>query len=263
MKHRSRGHRPGGRNEPRRERKTSEANRVFGAHVVEAWLTANPQRLQTLYFDARAGEPAARLVALARAAGIPVQSAEADEIAERAGHKRHQGLVADCAPFPYFEIEDVLAREPRLVVVADRIQDPHNLGAILRTAEAVGAGALITPKDHCVAVTAVAEAASAGTSAWLPVVRATNLSRALTQLKEAGLWVVGLGADADLDIFTFNAPDRVALLVGGESGVRPLVEKQVDFRVSIPMRGRAESLNASVAAAIGMYAIAGRWGDDG
>lgn len=251
-----RGHgRPAGA--PRdRSGNSTEANRIYGNHAVAAWIESRPQRIRTLYFDAQAGDPARRLVAQARASGVAVQSASPDDIAERAASKRHQGLVAECAPFPYVEIEDLIANRPQLVVVVDQLHDPHNLGAILRSAEGVGAGGLVAPKDNCVGVTAVAEASSAGASAWQPVARVTNLARALTQLKDAGFWIAGLSAGAAQDIFTFDPPEQVALLVGGEAGIRPLVARQVDFELAIPMRGHTESLNASVAAAVALYALA-------
>ena len=256
-----RGRPPGrqdGRQDGRRARGSGPADgdRIYGTHAIEAWIEARPERIRMLFFDSQGGEATRRSVARARAAGVAVQPATSDDIAERAASKRHQGLVAECSPFPYVEIEDVIAAQPQLVVVVDQLQDPHNLGAILRSAEAVGAGGLVTPKDHCVGVTAVAEAASAGASAWLPVARVINVARALTQLKDGGYWIVGLAANAAEDVFAFKPPERVVLLVGGESGIRPLVAKQVDFELSIPMRGHTESLNASVAAAVGMYALA-------
>jgi 23S rRNA (guanosine2251-2'-O)-methyltransferase len=252
-KHRGHGRRPVASRD--RGGSSAEVHRIYGNHAVAAWLEAGPQRIRTLYFDAQAGDPARSLVAQARSAGVAVQSATADDIAERSASKRHQGLVAECAPFPYVEIEDLIATRPRLVVVVDQLHDPHNLGAILRSAEAVGAGGLIAPKDNCVGVTAVAEASSAGASAWQPVARVTNLARALTQLKDAGFWIVGLSAGAAQDIFSFDPPEQVALLVGGEAGIRPLVARQVDFELAIPMRGHTESLNASVAAPVALYAL--------
>ena len=144
------------------------------------------------------------------------------------------------------------------MLLADRIQDPHNLGAILRTAEAVGAGAVLIPKDGSVGVTATVEVAAAGAAALVPVGRITNAARALQQLKEAGYWTVGLIARSGIDLYQFDPPERVVVVVGGETGMRPLVAKHCDFAVSIPMRGKVESLNASVATAVVLYELARR-----
>jgi len=232
-----------------------ERPRIYGLHAVAAWLDARPDRLQAVFCEPNAADAVRALAAKARAAGVPVHTLSADEIAERAAAKRNQGIFAECEAFPYVELEELLGRRPNLIVVIDQIQDPHNLGAILRSAEAVGAGGLVSPKDHCVGVTAVAEAASAGASAWLPVARVTNLARALTQLKDAGYWIAGLHAGGTRDLFAFDPPEHVALLVGGESGIRPLVARQIDFELAIPMYGHTESLNASVAAAVGMFVL--------
>jgi len=172
---------------------------------------------------------------------------------------RHQGVVAECAAFPYIHLERVAAEQPRLVVVADQLQDPHNLGALLRTAAAVGVGAVIIPRDGSVSVTATVEAAAAGAAAWLPVCRVTNLGRALAELKKAGYWTVGLAPRGGRNLFEFDPPERVVLVLGGETGVRQLVAKQCDFLVSVPMAGHIESLNASVAAAVVLYEVWRRW----
>lgn len=246
----------------RRDGGGSNRNRedvIYGLHAIEEWLKSKPERLRVLHLDAQAGSQLREIAARARAAGVVVHAASADDISAMAEGKRHQGMVAECAPFPYIELDQVTAAPPQLVVVVDQIQDPHNLGAIMRTAEAAGAGALVAPRDNCVGVTATVEAASAGAAAWLPVCRVTNLSRALTELKDHGFWVVGLSAKAASDLFAFEPPAHVALLVGGEVGVRPLVAKQVDFELSIPMLGHTESLNASVAAAIGIYELRRKW----
>lgn len=176
-----------------------------------------------------------------------------------AGTTRHQGIVASAGPFPYVELPAVLERQPSLLVLADQLQDPHNLGAVLRTAEAVGAGAVLIPKDSSVAVTPVVEAAAAGATALVSVSRVTNAARTLQRLKACGYWNVGLVPRGGTELFRFAAPNRVVVVVGGETGLRPLVAKQCDFRVSIPMRGRIESLNASVAVAIVVYEILRQW----
>ncbi len=212
-----------------------------------------------VYCDASASEHTAAVRTRAAAAGIPIKVCPAETLAKLGNTQRHQGVVAECQPFPYVALDSVLAEKPRLVVLADQLQDPRNLGALLRTAEAVGARALIIPRDGSVAVTATVEAAAAGAAALLPVCRVTNIGRTLAELKEAGYWSVGLAPRVGRDIFKFEPPEYIAMVLGGETGIRPLVVKQCDFLVSIPMAGRIESLNASVAAAVVLYEIWRRW----
>ncbi len=145
------------------------------------------------------------------------------------------------------------------MVIADRIQDPHNLGALIRTAEAVAVGAVVIPLDGSVAVTAAVEMAAAGATALVPVCRVVNVARSLRLLRKQGYWIVGLVARSGADLYHLDVPERVAMVVGGEAGMRPLVRAQCDFLVSIPMLGKIESLNASVAAAIALYELRRRW----
>lgn len=177
-----------------------------------------------------------------------------------AGTPHHQGVIADTVPFPYAELVDVLQRTPRLLVVGDQIQDPHNLGAVLRTAEAVGAGGLIVPKDGSVPVTPVVEASAAGAAARVAVCRVTNIARTLETLKQHGYWSIGLVPKGGVDLYDLDVPERAVVVIGGEAGMRPLVAKRCDFAVSIPMFGQIESLNASVAAAIVLYELVRKWG---
>lgn len=232
-----------------------DEHRLHGAHVIGEWLRARPSRIRVLLHDNRGSAEQRTVLDLAQAAGVATRAVSGDEIERHAASKRHQGLVAECAPFPYAELDDLLPQAARLLVIVDQLQDPHNLGALIRTAAAAGAGALIAPKDGCVGVTPAVEAASAGCSAWLPICRVTNLVRSLDQLKEAGYWTVGLMPRAETNLYRFEPPDKIALVLGGEGGVRPLVARQFDFTVSIPMSERVESLNASVAGALAMYQL--------
>lgn len=232
---------------------------IYGLHPVSAWLRAQPGHLRRVYYDAGAGVRTAEIVASATAAGVPVRPERQSVLTDIVGTERHQGVVALCAPFPYADTESVVAAAPKLLVVADQMQDTHNLGALLRTCEAAGAGAVIVPKDHAVPITAAVEVAAAGAAARMPLCRVTNVARTLQTLKECAYWVVGLVAREGADLFQFDPPERVVVVVGGETGIRPLVAKQCDFAVSIPMFGRVESLNASVAAAVALYEIRRRW----
>ena len=228
---------------------------IYGHHAVTAWLQARPDQLHSVHYDVRLPERAAAFVELAAKAGVRCEPCGDEALTRMAGTPRHQGVVAAAAAFPYAEIEPIIESKPRLLVLADQIQDPQNLGAMLRTAEAVGAGAVLIPKDSSVGVTAAVEVAAAGAAALVPVCRITNAVRTLQQLKTAGYWTVGLVARRGTDLYDFDPPEQVVVVVGGETGMRSLVAKQCDFAVSIPMRGKVESLNASVAAAVVLYEL--------
>lgn len=235
---------------------------IYGTHAVLTWLQTHPEQLRSISYSARSPHRVAEILALATKARIPHEARSDETLTRMVGTPRHQGIVATAAPFAYAEIDRLIATAPRLLVLADQIQDPHNLGALLRTAEAVGAGGVLIPKDSSVGVTATVEVAAAGAAAALPVCRITNAARALQQLKVAGYWTIGLVAHGGADLYQFSPPARVVVVVGGETGMRPLVAKHCDFALSIPMRGKVESLNASVAAAVVLYEIVRRWARD-
>jgi len=236
---------------------------IYGVHAVAEWVHVNPARLREVHYDARAVHRVKEVIALAQARGVSVGAKPQEVLTSIAGTTHHQGLVARVAPFPYVTIEQVMARAPRLLVLADQIQDPHNLGALLRTAEAAGSGAVIIPRDGAVRVTATVEISAAGAAALVPVCRVTNSARTLAALRDVGYWSVGLVPSATVDLYRFDPPDRITLVLGGESGMRPLVARHCDFVVSIPMFGRVESLNAAVAAAVALYELRRRWRERG
>jgi 23S rRNA (guanosine2251-2'-O)-methyltransferase len=165
-------------------------------------------------------------------------------------------------------LEDVAAARPGLLVAADGIEDPRNLGALVRAIAAAGAGGLIIPRDRAAEVTPSAEKAAAGVTSWFPVVRVVNLSRALGQLKaDFGFWAVALDQTGERDLYAGELPAPTVLVVGGETGLRPLVRQNCDVIVRIPMSAGVESLNVAVAAAVGCFELrrrlvdrtGGRW----
>jgi 23S rRNA (guanosine2251-2'-O)-methyltransferase len=189
----------------------------------------------------------------ASAAGIPVKKVPRARIEELTRGGAHQGVVARVEPYPYSDLDEILAAPDPLIVVLDSVTDPRNLGAVLRAADGAGASGVVIPKDRAVGVTAAAVKASAGASEHVSIVRETNLRRAIDRMKEAGVWVyaaeVGGKAYTDWDL-----SESVALVLGSEGrGVRRLVRGGCDGAVSIPMLGAVESLNVSVAAAILLY----------
>lgn len=228
---------------------------LYGIHVIEEWLSVDATRLRSLYVKPGAQPKLSPIVEIAREKGIPVAQADESQLTSLAGSPRHQGVVGLARDFPYAPVEGIVeARSPTLLVV-DQIQDPRNLGAILRTAAAVGVGGVILPKDGSVPVTASVEIAAAGAAARVPVSRVTNLVRLVDHLKTAGYWVVALDAREGVTIYEFDPSALTAVVVGGEAGVRPLLRRSCDHVVNVPMPGSVESLNVSVATAVVLYEI--------
>lgn len=246
------------RNLANRRAGAPETRRVHSVHPVAEWLRTQPRQLLVVHYEARAAERLHSLLQLALAAGVPVQASDDQALTALAGTPRHQGVVAIAGTFPYAPLESVIAGQSRLLVVADHMQDPHNLGALMRTAAAVGVGAVIVPRDGAVPITATVEAAAAGAAALVPVCRVTNVARTLESLKEAGYWSVGLVPGGGQDLYAADLPAPLVVVVGGETGMRRLVARGCDLSISIPMIGRIESLNASVAAAVVLYEVVRR-----
>src|SRR5215831_1308632 len=201
------------------------------------------------------------ILAEARRRGVPFVETDRAGIDRLAGRQGHQGTVAYAPPFPYRVLEEVATVEARCILVLDGIQDPRNLGAILRTARAAGVGGVVLPQDRSVGVTSVVVGASAGTLFGLRIARVPNLVQAMKRLKALGFWLTGLVPAATRSLFELVDLDRVALVVGGEGdGLRPLVRRTCDFEVRIPMSPGVESLNVSVAAGVALFELCRRTG---
>jgi 23S rRNA (guanosine2251-2'-O)-methyltransferase len=236
---------------------------VYGVNPVRELLRAGGQGLAELWIaDAAARGPLAEIERLARGAGTKPRSASRPHLDRLAGTDRHQGVVAIVAEFRYRDVDDLLAAaasagEPPLLVVLDGIEDPQNLGAIVRSAHALGAHGVVLPKDRAAGVTPAVAKASAGAIEHCPVARVTNVAATLDALKEAGVWSVATAGDAAAEIGDIDLTAPTALVLGGEGhGVRPLVRRTADHVVRIPMSGNVGSLNASAAAAICLYEVA-------
>ena len=201
----------------------------------------------------------ARIAAEARRAGVVVVEADRRKLDAMSATHSHQGAVAVAAAAPYAPVEDILQiaadrGEPPLLVVCDEISDPHNLGAIIRTAECAGAHGVIIPKRRSAGLTAVVAKTSAGAVSYLPVARVPNLPAALKALKKQGVWVFGTAAGGPVPLYEADLRLPAAIVIGSEGdGMGRLVQESCDFLVSIPMHGRISSLNASAAAAILLY----------
>jgi 23S rRNA (guanosine2251-2'-O)-methyltransferase len=229
-----------------------EALRAGGEGVSELWLAEGGSR----------GAAFAELERLGRGAGAKVRAAPRQKLDRLAGTDRHQGVVAVVADFRYAELDELVAlaqasgRAP-LLVVLDGVEDPHNLGAIIRSAHALGAHGVIIPKDRAVGVTPAVAKASAGAIARCPVARVTNVAKSLEALKEAGVWSVALAADGDRPLAEVDLTGSIALVLGSEGeGLRPLVRKTCDFGARIPMTGELDSLSVSASAAVALYEAA-------
>ena len=200
-----------------------------------------------------------RLAAQARKAGVVVVEADRRKLDAMSATGAHQGVVAIAAAAAYASVEDLLAiarerGEPPLLVVCDEISDPHNLGAIIRTAECAGAHGVIIPKRRSAGLTAVVAKTSAGAVSYLPVARVPNIPQALKDLKDRGLWVFGAAAEGTTALYAADLKGPAAIVIGSEGdGMSRLVRESCDFLVSIPMKGKISSLNASAAAAILLY----------
>ena len=224
-------------------------------------LLRSPREVECVYIQAGLEKgPVGRIIALARERGIPVKDTAPEKLQALSGIAAHQGVAALPAAADYATLEDIFRRageEPLFVILADGVEDPHNLGAIIRTAEAAGAHGVIIPKRHSAGLTAAAAKAAAGAAAHLPVARVPNLSAVMEELKaKKNVWFYCADMDGT-DWCGVDYSGGVGLVVGSEgSGVSRLVKEKCDFVVSLPMRGRINSLNASVAAGIVMYEVA-------
>ena len=236
----------------------STTRTLFGFHAVTARLRQRPGSMRAIYhLSARQDARLRDLVARAQAAGVEVHAVDADRLQALSGHGRHQGVVAIVdAGVPHVFLDDVLdgLAEPALLLVLDGVTDPRNLGACLRSADAFGAQAVIVPKDRAVGVNATVAKAASGAADTVPVIAVTNLARALRELKERAVWIVGADAGGE-SLYTADLAGPIAWVLGAEgAGLRRLTRDSCDRVVGIPLYGSVESLNVSVAAGICLHA---------
>jgi 23S rRNA (guanosine2251-2'-O)-methyltransferase len=238
---------------------TRNIESVFGLHAVRALLMRAPERVLRLRLAAGRDDARVReLSELAKRHGVPVERADAREFKRLLGEAVHQGVTAEISSLPPWSEDKLLssltaAKEP-LLLALDGVQDPHNLGACLRTADACGALALVVPKDRAAQLTPTVRKVAAGAAETTPVVTVTNLVRCLALLKGAGLWVVGAEAQSDKRPQDVDLTAGTVLVLGAEgAGLRKLTRQSCDFLVRLPQRGAVESLNVSVAAGMLLY----------
>ncbi|MDR3214239.1 MAG: 23S rRNA (guanosine(2251)-2'-O)-methyltransferase RlmB [Azoarcus sp.] len=231
---------------------------IYGFHAVLGRLRRDPESVFELYLSALRNDVRAREVhRLADAAGVKMTQVEGERLDGMVGTRRHQGVIARVdARQRMIGIDDVLESlaEPALLLVLDGVQDPHNLGACLRVADAAGAHAVIAPKDRAVSLNATAIKVASGAADTVPYIAVTNLARALEQLKKAGVWVVGAAEEAEKSLYDIDQKASIAWVLGAEGdGLRRLTRTICDELARIPMAGSVESLNVSVASGICLF----------
>ncbi len=236
---------------------------IYGINPVrEALLGRRRKPLQVLALRGAANSRVEELLREAERAGVGVCFLPRGELDRLAGHSHHQGVLLRVQPFAYAELEALLAHwrqsgSRAFFLALDGITDPHNLGALLRSADAAGCHGVIVPKDRACPVTGVVDKASAGALEHIPLCRVTNLARTLEGLKKEGLWVYGLaGEEEATSLYQSDLRGDLVLVVGSEgSGLRPNIRKHCDVLLGIPMRGGVSSLNAGVAAGVSLFEV--------
>src|SRR6201997_629419 len=233
---------------------------IYGIHAVSEALKARGRAFEWVGMaKERHDIRLQRLIEDCRKLGIPVHFLQRTELDRMAGNAAHQGVVAVTSAKQYSDLDDIVGAKRgqySLVVVLDGVEDPHNLGAILRTANAAGADGVVIPERRAAGVTGTVTKASAGASEHLPIAKVTNIARTVEELKERNIWVVGLDerGTQTYDALDYNMDCAVVLGAEGK-GVHDLVRKKCDFLVSIPMLGKVSSLNVSVAAGVVLYEV--------
>jgi 23S rRNA (guanosine2251-2'-O)-methyltransferase len=219
-------------------------------------LRSSPERINKIFVQKERGpQRIAEVIREARKAGVPVSFIPARQLDRLAAH--HQGAVAEVSPKAYSSLDEILAASPRpLLVLLDEVEDPQNLGAIVRSAEAAGADGLILPERRSAGLTETVDTVSAGALGHLKVARVANLARAMDGLKERGVWLVGADGAAREPWHAFDYSVPVGIVLGSEgTGLRPVIRKACDKVLAIPMAGRVNSLNVAAAAAVFLFEV--------
>lgn len=233
---------------------------LFGIHPVLSVLEKHPERLLQLFvLKDRHDHKLTSIVELATAQGIHVEQVSRARLDQLAHHGNHQGVIADCQTQSGYTMQDLASLiassdQPPLILVLDGVQDPHNLGACLRTADAAGVTCVIAPKDKSVGITPVVSKVACGAAETVPFIQVTNLVRALEELKKMGIWIYGADAAGKASLFETDLSGPAALVLGAEGeGLRRLTKEHCDVLLHIPMQGTVESLNVSVATGICLF----------
>jgi 23S rRNA (guanosine2251-2'-O)-methyltransferase len=240
---------------------------IYGINPLLEISLSYPTMLEKIVIaEGRGGEAVQKIMKLASERGIPVEFVRRERVEKLAPRQVHQGVIGLCREYAYATVDDVLANRHKksrfnLVIILDSINDPQNLGAIIRTAHCCGANGVIIPSNRAASVTASVVKASAGAVYRIPTAMTVNLVRTIEYLKEKGFWIYGTDAASETSFHTPDYDGDIGLVMGNEGqGVRPLVRQKCDFLISIPVRGEVGSLNVSTAAGVVLYEILRKWG---
>lgn len=235
---------------------------ICGLHAVRTALQRNPKHVDAIWLnEQRDDRRAAEIVQAARVAGVKLRRVPPAHLDQLVGDSHHQGVVGRLRSTPMLDEHDLEAflaglNETPLLLVLDGVQDPRNLGACLRSADAAGVHAVVLPRDRTASVTASVHQVAGGAAVTVPVFQVANLSRALRRLKDAGIWLAGASPDGDTGLYEADLRGPLAVVIGGEAkGLRRLTREHCDVLMRIPMRGVTPSLNLSVAAAVFLYEV--------
>lgn len=233
---------------------------LFGYHSVSEAIKANKRRIFKILISTRRSKKRSEKVAhLAGQWKIPIEFVSPEKLDRLTNHSRHQGLAANVSSFPTKKAADVISyiqkkEAPVFILILDSIEDPHNLGTLIRTGVCAGADYILIPKDRSAGPTAAVSRSSAGAMEHADIFIVTNTASVLRSLKKNDVWISGLDADGDISLFKSDLTGNIALVIGGEhKGIRPGVKKECDFLLSLPNNGKINSLNASVAGGIALY----------
>jgi 23S rRNA (guanosine2251-2'-O)-methyltransferase len=235
---------------------------VYGINPVSEILRSEGSNVRKIILaEGRKGEDVKKIRELASARGIAVEVHRREALDRQAGTTAHQGVLCLCGEFAYAGLEEIVAnRHPSfpvsLILLLDGVEDPQNLGSLIRTAHCFGANGVVIPRDRAAGITPAVIKASAGAAGHIPVARVVNLTQAIEFMKEKGFWIYGTDASSDCEAGSVRFEGDVGLVMGSEGkGIRPLVRKHCDVLLSIPLFGRIDSLNVSVAAGILLHEI--------
>ena len=238
----------------------AETHYIYGMHAVAGALQHEPDSIKTVWMEhARRDKRAQQIIALLKQHGISLQRVERDELDQLAAGGRHQGIIAEARLQPALDeagLKALLAglEVPPFLLILDGVQDPHNLGACLRTADAAGIHAVIAPRDKACGLTSTVRKVASGAAETVPFVQVTNLVRTIKTLQQAGIWIIGTDLAADNSVFETDLTGPLALVLGAEEkGLRRLTREACDALVKLPMQGSVQSLNVSVSAGICLY----------